>query len=85
MTAAETWDAMAEQLRADLPEPTFNLWFGPVEPVELDDSGFLVLSVPREIYTWVARRYGHRLKALATTSGAAGVDLLERTTEGSTH
>lgn len=53
----ETWKHVLNSIRLDIKEEIFELWFKPIEPVELKDN-ILVLSVPNKFFIkWLNEKY----------------------------
>ena len=46
-TFIEAWNLICDYLKNQIPEVSYNLWIGKIEPVNLDfSSGSVVLKVP---------------------------------------
>jgi chromosomal replication initiator protein len=56
------WQRVREELRAGVPESTFQLWLEPLEAVSAHGST-LYLSAPDRVRDWVERRYASQLVA----------------------
>ncbi len=65
---ASIWGGVKEQLRAELPSSTFELWIAPLRAVSVNSST-LYLAAPDGTRAWVERRYGSAVeRALRVTS-----------------
>jgi chromosomal replication initiator protein len=63
---AHTWEAVLEQVRAQVPEAQFRTWFLPIRPGRVED-GVLNLRVPNELFReWLGREYSTVIQAAAT-------------------
>jgi chromosomal replication initiator protein len=59
---ASIWERVREDLRAQLPATTFQLWIEPLRPVSAQ-AGTLHLTAPETTRAWVERRYSASLQA----------------------
>ncbi len=65
---ASIWNGVKEQLRAELPSSTFELWISPLKAVSVNAST-LYLAAPDGTRAWVERRYALAVeRALRVTS-----------------
>jgi chromosomal replication initiator protein len=69
-----SWEVVRSILRRDLPPQTFDLWLEPLR-AEAIRGGELIVSAPRATISWVERRYGERVAAVAREA-MAGVERL---------
>ncbi len=76
------WNGVREELRASLPEATFELWIEPLEAVAVQPP-LLLVSGPAPARRWVERRYAERIAAnLRTrTSDLTGVGFVDSTSD----
>ena len=57
---ARIWEGVRGQLEASLPGSTYRLWLAPLRPVRAEGAT-LYLTGPRQVRSWVERRYAGRL------------------------
>jgi chromosomal replication initiator protein len=62
------WNGVKEQLRAELPTSTFELWISPLKAVSITDST-LYLAAPDGTRAWVERRYALAVERALRVAG----------------
>jgi len=72
------WDAVQRELRSEVTEVTFHIWFQPLEPAALL-GGTLFVRAPEHIRTWVDERFRPLIATAAKRAGAAlrGVQVVD--------
>ena len=63
-TFIEAWNLICDYLKNQIPEVSYNLWIGKIEPVNLDfSSGSVVLKVPTPFHRdIIMKSYQNNLK-----------------------
>ncbi len=77
---ASIWERAREELRAQLPASTFQLWIEPLRPVSAQGNT-LHLAAPDATRTWVERRYSASLQT-ALRAGDSGLERVVLLAEG---
>ena len=72
-----TWEDARRELRAEVTEFAFHMWFEPLEPAG-HDGHTLFLRAPGHVRSWVGDRYGDLLEQVVRrTGGARRVELVD--------
>jgi chromosomal replication initiator protein len=56
----QTWTAVVEQLREEIPDDVFGVWLEPLRPVAISEDT-LYVQAPRQTLEWIGRRFGAAL------------------------
>ncbi len=64
--AHKIWSKVIEKARAELPEGSFNMWFGEVEPSRFDGELLEIVAPSDYVRDWVARRYMRLIETAAS-------------------
>ena len=67
-TFIEAWNLICDYLKNQIPEVSYNLWIGKIEPVNLDfSSGSVVLKVPTPFHRdIIMKSYQNKCKTTPT-------------------
>jgi chromosomal replication initiator protein len=72
---ADIWERIGGELRAAVPDSTYEVWLAPLRPVDLD-AGVITLEAPAEIRAWIAERFGRVLQTSAAAVVGENIDVV---------
>jgi len=70
------WDKTLADLKAQVSDQTFTVWFDPIKPINLNDKG-VTLGVPNDFFKdWLSERYMPLIKASFSQARGRQTDIL---------
>ncbi|MDD5439430.1 MAG: DnaA N-terminal domain-containing protein, partial [Candidatus Omnitrophica bacterium] len=75
-TLKSVWDKSLIDLKSQVSDQTFSVWFDPIKPLQLNDTS-MTLGVPNEFFKeWLSERYIPLIKSSVSHAYGKSIDIL---------